>query len=36
MQENFASLYKIIDQKDQLFPNFPFPIAIIKYPFFPP
>ena len=28
MQEDFASLCKIIDKKDHTFPNFPFPIEI--------
>ena len=36
MQEDFASLCKTIDQKDQLFPNFPFPYQDKKYPFSPP
>ena len=30
MQVDFASLCKIIDQKDHLFPNFLFPIEIKK------
>ena len=35
MQVDFASLCKIIYQKDHLFPNFPFPIEI-KKSFLPP
>ena len=34
MQEDFASLYKIIDKKDHLLPNFPLPIETKKS--FPP
>ena len=34
MQEDFASLCKIIDKKDHLLPNFPLPIETKKS--FPP
>ena len=36
MQGHFASLWKIIDEKDHLFSNFPLIVEIKKYPFFAP
>ena len=36
MQGHFASLWKIIDEKDHPFPNFTLIIEIKKYPFFVP
>ena len=36
MQGHFASLWKIIDEKDHPFSNFTLIIEIKKYPFFAP
>ena len=36
MQGHFASLWKIMDEKDHLFSNFTLIIEIKKYPFFVP